>query len=121
MSSATQTEPADRKGPGRPPAKTDPNQCTKPGCPNPKSNSESTNPWCADCWRAYLSGYRASSKAREMAKGFAAGVRAMKETLAQQMAIFGAAVFTGSEIAAMIRAVDTRDLERAASQPPAAE
>jgi hypothetical protein len=62
--------------------------------------------------------YRAEAKLRENLKGFAAGVRAMRDTLAAQMALFGEAVFSGVEVAGMIRAVDTRELERQFSGAP---
>jgi hypothetical protein len=63
----------------------------------------------------YWAGYRVNVKARDQAKGFAAGVRATRDSLAAQMDLFGGAVFTGSEIAGMIRALDMRELERSAT------
>ena len=71
---------------------------------HPRAYPESTNPWCKRCLATYKGEYSESRLAMERGKGFAAGVEAMVQTLAQEFARHPAAMVTCSEVASVILA-----------------
>jgi len=75
--------------------------CSK--CQAPLDREGSPN-WCKACRAKYQREYEGTKKQMNESKGFANGVSAMREYLAQRFAEYGTSgSFTGAEIAATIR------------------
>lgn len=74
--------------------------CTKCGATRDR---EGYPKWCKACHKAYKDEREDLILAREEKKGFAAGVRQTKETLAAEFERLGSGSFDGYEIAGLIR------------------
>ena len=76
--------------------------CSKCGL-QPRSNAESTNPWCRNCWADYIRGNRRAELQRAREAGRAEGVRMMREAIAARFAHWPTARFSGSEVIAQVQ------------------
>lgn len=76
--------------------------CSKCG-KNPRAEPNGTNPWCKECRAKYQREYQETKKEMAKGKGFAAGVAAMKECLAEEFDRLGSGMFSGYEVGYLIR------------------
>ena len=76
--------------------------CSIEGCENPRSNSESTNPWCRFHWAQYMRKNRANEVGRYDRIGYLRGQQETKQALAAWFAKFSQAHFSGAEVAVKI-------------------
>ncbi len=65
---------------------------------NPVAFPDSTNPWCKECKAAAQKKYMESAEGMAEGKGFALGVRAMREQIASAFGGQGSGMFSGYEI-----------------------
>src|SRR5580692_2115009 len=86
--------------------------CSKCGL-NPRSNSESTNPWCRQCWADYLRGNRRRELDRARAAGRAEGIRMMRDAVAARFAHWPSAHFSGTEVVSQVQTMDAPIAARA--------
>jgi len=77
-------------------------KCANQGCSNPLDTTGYPK-WCKVCRAAYKREERTLMEHRLKGRGFAAGVKEMREYLAAQFERMGSGAFTGYEIAEMIR------------------
>ena len=76
--------------------------CTKCGT-NPRATEAGNNPWCKECRAAYQKSYSDAKAKMTESRGFAAGVTAMRWALARRFESFGRGMFSGLEVADVIR------------------
>ena len=76
--------------------------CSIEGCENPRSNAESTNPWCRFHWAQYMRKNRANEAGRYERTGYLRGREQTKRVIAEWFAKFSNAHFSGAEIAVKV-------------------
>lgn len=78
--------------------------CTK-CAKNPRvdQDDKATNRHCKECKTAATTAWQASKLEQQQGKGFVKGVQAMRDLLAEQFYNLDTGMFTGYEIAALIR------------------
>ena len=85
-----------------------PRLCSRCGV-NPRSNSESTNPWCRGCWADYVRGNRTKQMERAKASGRAEGIRLMRDAVAARFAHWPTAHFSGAEVVSQVQTMKGPD------------
>lgn len=78
-----------------------PVMCSKCGL-NPRPNSESSNPWCRQCWRDYIRANRTKELERSRAAGRAEGLKLMRDAIVARFSKWPTAYFSGAEVVSQV-------------------
>src|SRR3974390_571932 len=75
-------------------------QCTKCGAP---FHGDGKQKWCKPCLAKYQGEYQATKGAMAESRGYCAGVSAMRHAICERFRVFRAGMFSGLEVAEMVR------------------